>query len=261
MTSPTRFGPRFEGAVALVTGGLNGIGLAVVERLAAERCQVVIADLASEADGAAVAAGVGENACYIRLDVGSEADWTAAVSTIRQRFGRLDILVANAGVGGVGRVQDITLESWRRTMTVNLDGVFLATKHCADLLAETGARRRGGSSIINMSSSMGLNGLAQASAYSASKGGVRLFSKTTAVEFAQAGLPIRVNSIHPGFVRTPLLVAHSSAEDVAFYERETPMGRLAEVDEVAAAIAFLASEDASYMTGSELVVDGGYNAH
>ncbi|WP_221793424.1 SDR family NAD(P)-dependent oxidoreductase [Aquisediminimonas sediminicola] len=254
-------GPRFAGNVALVTGGLNGIGRAVVERLAAEGCQVVVADIMDQAAGEASLAEIGDKAVYLRLNVCVEAEWEAAAAMIATRFGRLDILVANAGVGGVSPVRDIKFESWRHTMSVNLDGVFLSTKHCMDLLAASGASRRGGSSIINMSSSMGLNGLANASAYSASKGGVRLFSKSTAVEFAQMKLPVRVNSIHPGFVRTPLLVANASAEDVAFYERETPVGRLAEVDEIAAAIAFLASEDASYMTGSELVVDGGYNAH
>lgn len=251
---------RFEGAVALVTGGLSGIGRAIVERLLAEGGSAVIADLLSAADAEATMASFGANAAYVQLDVGDEAGWGAAVETVTTRFGRLDILVANAGIGGVGRVQDVTLAEWHRTMRVNVDGVFLATKHCADLLAAAGGDRRGGASIVNISSIMGLVGLPQTSPYNASKGAVRLFTKATALEFAEAGVPIRVNSVHPGFVETPLLMRESDADAQAFYRSSTPMGRMAQSDEIAAAVLFLASTDASYMTGSELVVDGGFTA-
>ena len=155
---------------------------------------------------------------------------------------------------------DVSLEDWHRTLRVNLDGVFLATKYCADLLAEAGRDHRGGASIINISSIMGLVALPKAGPYNASKGGVRLLSKSTALEFAAAGLPIRVNSVHPGFVETPLLTGSSSADAIAFYTSGTPMGRMAQPSEIASVVAFLASDDASFMTGSELVVDGGWTA-
>jgi len=246
---------RLAGRVALVTGGLRGIGRATVERLLEEGASVMVADLDAAGDD-----GLGPNTAYVRLDVGDEDQWRAAVEAIRARFGRLDILVANAGIGGTGPIRTIALEDWHRTLRVNLDGVFLATKHCADLMAESGRDHRGGASIINISSIMGLVALAQAGPYNASKGAVRLLTKSTALEFAGAKLPIRVNSVHPGFVETPLLMETSNADALAFYTAGTPMGRMAQPSEIAAAIAFLASDDASFMTGSELVVDGGWTA-
>jgi len=246
---------RLAGRVALVTGGSRGIGRAVVERLLEEGASVMIADL-----GDVVADDLGPNAAYIRLDVGDEVQWRTAVDAVRTRFGRLDILVANAGIGGTGPIRDISLEDWHRTLRVNLDGVFLATKYCADLLAEAGVDHRGGASIVNISSIMGLVALPQAGPYIASKGGVRMLSKAAALEFAAAGLPIRVNSVHPGFVETSLLTGSSSADAIAFYISGTPMGRMALPSEIASVVAFLASDDASFMTGSELVVDGGWTA-
>jgi len=246
---------RLAGRVALVTGGSRGIGRAVVERLLEEGASVMIADL-----GDADSDDLGPNAAYIRLDVGDEVQWRVVVDTVRSRFGRLDILVANAGISGTGPIRDISLEDWHRTLRVNLDGVFLATKYCADLLAEAGVDHRGGASIINISSIMGLVALPQAGPYIASKGGVRMLSKSAALEFAAAGLPIRVNSVHPGFVETPLLTGSSSADAIAFYISGTPMGRMAQPSEIASVVAFLASDDASFMTGSELVVDGGWTA-
>jgi NAD(P)-dependent dehydrogenase (short-subunit alcohol dehydrogenase family) len=246
---------RLAGRVALVTGGLRGIGRAVTERLLEEGASVMVADLDAAGDPT-----LGPDTAYIRLDVGDEAQWVAAVEAVRARFGRLDILVANAGIGGTGPIRSITLEAWHQTLRVNLDGVFLATKHCADLLAEGGRDHRGGASIINMSSIMGLVALPEAGPYNASKGAVRLLTKSTALEFATAKLPIRVNSVHPGFVETPLLLDSSDADAVAFYKAGTPMGRMAQPSEIASVVAFLASDDASYMTGSELVVDGGWTA-
>jgi len=251
---------RLEGSVALVTGGLKGIGRAIVERLLAEGGSVMLADLASAEDAAGDLAALGGRAAYVRLDVGDEAAWPAAVTAIRERFGRLDILVANAGIGGTGPVRDVTLADWHKTMRVNVDGVFLAVNQCADLLAEAGQDRRGGSSIVTISSIMGLVGLAGAGPYNASKGAVRLFTKAVALEFASGKVPIRANSVHPGFVETPLLMQSSAADQLAFYTGSTPLGRMAQPAEIAAAVAFLASDDASYMTGSELVVDGGYTA-
>ncbi len=246
---------RLAGRVALVTGGLRGIGQATVERLLHEGASVVVADLDESPDGA-----LGQNSSYVRLDVGDEGQWQATVAAIQAQFGRLDILVANAGIGGTGPIREITLEDWHRTLRVNLDGVFLATKHCADLLAQSGRNHRGGASIINISSIMGLVALPGAGPYNASKGGVRLLTKSTALEFAASKLPIRVNSVHPGFVETPLLMATSDANALAFYTAGTPMGRMAQPSEIASAVAFLASDDASFMTGSEMVVDGGWTA-
>lgn len=248
---------RLQGRVALVTGGLKGIGRAVVDRFLDEGASVMIADLPATAVGADMSA---DRIGYVQLDVGDEEAWPAAIDAIRTRFGRLDILVANAGTSGNARVQEMTLEQWHRTMRVNSDGVFLSTKFCADLLAEGGRNWRGGAAIVNISSIMGLVGLPHVSAYNASKGAVRLFTKSTALGFIADKLPIRANSVHPGFVETPLLMGTSEKEAIAFFTGSTPMARLAQPSEIAAAVAFLASDDASYMTGSELVVDGGYTA-
>lgn len=251
---------RLEGSVALVTGGLKGIGRAVVERFLAEGASVALADLPSAGEAAADMALLGEKAFYLSLDVGDEGGWDAAVAAIRDRFGRLDILVANAGIGGTGPTRDLTLADWHKTMRVNVDGVFLAVRHCMDLLGESGDDRPGGSSIVVISSIMGIVALPQAAPYNSSKGAVRLFTKAIALEFAAAKTPIRANSVHPGFVETPLLMSTSGQAEIDFYTASTPLGRMARPAEIAAVVAFLASDDASYMTGSEVVVDGGYTA-
>lgn len=264
---------RLAGRVALVTGALKGIGLACVERFLAEGARVILTDLAAEgtAEPEGVLARLGADACYIRLDVAEAMDWLAALPRIRAAFGRLDIAVANAGVDCTGAVEDITLAAWRRIMGVNVDGVFLTVKTLTPLLAETGASTPAGSSIVIVSSIMGLVGMSEVSPYNTSKGAVRLFAKSVGLEFAEKRTPIRVNSVHPGFVRTPLLEAGmdrwaarpgapSAADLIAGVAASTPNGRVGEPGEIAAAIAFLASDDASYMTGSELVVDGGWTA-
>jgi len=251
---------RLVGRVALVTGGLKGIGRAIVERFIEEGAAVMIADLPEAEDVQADLAALGEKAAYVRLDVTDESAWPDTIAAIRARFARLDILVANAGIGGTGPIEDMTMETWRRTLSINLDGVFLATKHCAGMMAICGRDWRGGASIINIASIMGIVALPQAGPYNASKGAVRLLTKANALEFAAAKKPIRVNSVHPGFVETPLLIETSDQAAIDFYTGSTPMGRLAQPSEIAATVAFLASDDASYMTGSELVVDGGYTA-
>jgi len=264
---------RLEGRVALISGGLRGIGLAIGERYVAEGAAVVFADL-TPADDPLVAATLGRlgaAASYLRLDVAREADWQAAEGTTRKRHGRLDILVNNAGTDLTGAVETIDYAAWRRIMSINVDGVFLGTKTFTALLAETGATTRFGSSVINISSIMGLVGYSETSAYNASKGAVRLFSKSIAIEFATKRTPIRVNSIHPGFVKTPLLeagmqnwvalgMAEKAQDLIDALAAATPNGRIAEPSEIAGAAFFLASDDSSYCTGSELVIDGGWTA-
>jgi NAD(P)-dependent dehydrogenase (short-subunit alcohol dehydrogenase family) len=202
--------------------------------------------------------------------VTSEADWAMLAAHMEAR-GACHILVNNAGTDLTGAVESLSLEAWRKIMAVNVDGVFLGTRALVPLMARSGADVAGGASVINVSSIMGLVGYSEVSAYNASKGAVRLFTKGIAVEFAQKRMPIRANSLHPGFVRTPLLnagfqrwvdkgFAEKPEDLVAAMEAATPNGRLAEPEELAGPAAFLASADASYMTGAELVIDGGWTA-
>jgi NAD(P)-dependent dehydrogenase (short-subunit alcohol dehydrogenase family) len=264
---------RLKGRVAFVTGGLRGIGLATVERYVAEGASVVISDLdpADSAAAAGVIERLGPSASYIAANVTGEDDWKRASDLVRDRHGKLHILVNNAGTDLTGPVETLALADWRKIMAINVDGVFLGTRQFVPLMAESGVDVRGGASIINISSIMGLVGYADTSAYNASKGAVRLFTKAIAVEFATKRMPIRANSIHPGFVLTPLL--HAGFQrwvDKGFAEKPqdlidtmaetTPVGRLADPAEIAGAAYFLASDDSSYMTGSEVVVDGGWTA-
>jgi NAD(P)-dependent dehydrogenase (short-subunit alcohol dehydrogenase family) len=264
---------RLAGRVALVSGALRGIGLAIAERFVAEGAAVILADLADRgaSDVETTLVRLGRAASYVQLDVAQEAAWQQAEQRARADHGRLDILVNNAGVDCTGAVETLEFAAWRRIMSINVDGVFLGTKTCTPLLAQSGKLTPFGSSIINISSIMGLVGYADTSAYNAGKGAVRLFTKAVAIEFAQKRTPIRVNSIHPGFVRTPLLeigmrkwVALGMAENAQVLidgiANATPNGRLAEASEIAGAAYFLASDDSSYCTGSELVVDGGWTA-
>jgi NAD(P)-dependent dehydrogenase (short-subunit alcohol dehydrogenase family) len=264
---------RLTGRVDLVSGGLRGIGLAIATRFLGEGAAVVLSDL-DAADSPAVAqvlAGLGAGASYVSANVASEEDWGRVEAEIRARHGALHILVNNAGIDLTGAVETLELAAWRRIMAINVDGVFLGVKTLVPLLAESGAAIPGGASIINVSSIMGLVGFSEVSAYNASKGAVRLFTKGIAVEFAAKKMPIRANSLHPGFVKTPLLnagfqrwvdkgFAEKPEDLVAAMEGATPIGRLADPDELAGPALFLASSDASYMTGAELVIDGGWTA-
>lgn len=264
---------RLTGRVAFVSGGLRGIGLACAERFLAEGAEVVLSDLdAADSEIATeVMARLGQAASYIQANVTREEDWQRARDAVQDRHGRLHILVNNAGTDLTGPVETLSMESWRRIMDINVDGVFLGVKTFVPMMTESGKEVKGGASIINVSSIMGLVGYNEVSAYNASKGAVRMFTKGIAIEFAQKRMPIRANSLHPGFVVTPLLQAGFQRwVDSGFAEKKqdlmdavsgaTPMGRLAEPSELAAGAFFLASADSAYMTGAELVMDGGWTA-
>lgn len=264
---------RLKGKVAFVSGGLRGIGLACVERFLAEGAEVVLSDLdAPDSEHArAVVGRLGQAATYVQANVTREEDWQRARDTVIERHGKLHVLVNNAGIDLTGAVETLAYESWRRIMDINVDGVFLGVKTFVPLLAESGKDVKGGTSIVNVSSIMGLVGFNEVSPYNASKGAVRLFTKGIAVEFAQKKMPIRANSLHPGFVVTPLLnegfqrwvekgFAAQPQDLIDMMASQTPVGRLADPAELAGGVFFLASEDSSYMTGAELVIDGGWTA-
>ena len=264
---------RLKGRVAFVSGGLRGIGLACVERFLAEGAEVVLSDLdaADSEVAASTMARLGQAASYVQANVTREEDWQRARNLVTERHGKLHILVNNAGTDLTGPVETLDMKDWRRIMDINVDGVFLGVKTFTPLMAESGRQVKGGSSIINVSSIMGLVGYSEVSAYNASKGAVRLFTKGIAVEFAHKKMPIRANSLHPGFVVPPLLkegfqrwVDKGVADDpqvlVDAMCAQTPLGRLADPAELASGVFFLASEDSAYMTGAELVIDGGWTA-
>lgn len=264
---------RLQGRVALITGGLRGIGLAIAERYAAEGAKVIITDLdvPDSALATKTLTRLGDGASYHRSNVTEEAEWEKLRDQVKAQHGKLHILVNNAGTDLTGPVESLTMEGWRRIMSINVDGVFLGTKHFVPLMAESGNDFRGGASIINISSIMGIVGYNEVSAYNASKGAVRMFTKGIAVEFAAKKTPIRANSIHPGFVMTPLMeagfkrwvekgFAEKTEDLVETMAATTPVGRLADPSEIAGAAYFLASEDSSYVTGAEIVVDGGWTA-
>lgn len=249
---------RLEGRIALITGAASGIGLATARRFVEEGATVVLADRDQVRQAAALAGlpdGDGPHRAIV-LDVTREEDWCRTIDDISSRFGRLDILVNNAGFGRFRAIADTTLAEWRAILAVNLDSVFLGTRHALPLLAASG---RG--AIVNMSSIRGLVAGPNAGAYSAAKAGVRLFTKVTALECAAAGNGVRVNSVHPGHVETPLTAPAYADPDLARgFLAETPLGRFGQPQEIANAILFLASDEASYMTGAELTLDGGLTA-
>jgi NAD(P)-dependent dehydrogenase (short-subunit alcohol dehydrogenase family) len=264
---------RLTDRVAFISGGLRGIGLACVERFLDEGAQVVLSDLdAPDSEMAqTIMARLGQAASYVQANVTIEEDWLRARDWVRQRHGKLHVLVNNAGIDMTGPVEGLAMEGWRRIMAINVDGVFLGVKTFVPMMAESGADVRGGASIINVSSIMGLVGYTDTSAYNASKGAVRMFTKSIAVEFATKQMPIRANSLHPGFVVTPLLhegfqrwvdkgAAEKPQDLIDSVAAQTPMGRLAAPEELASGAFFLASADSAYMTGAELVMDGGWTA-
>jgi cyclopentanol dehydrogenase len=248
---------RLDGKVALISGGARGQGATESQLFAREGAKVVIGDILDEAGQKVVSEirATGGEATYVHLDVTQENHWRAAIDTAVQRYGTLSILVNNAGILLRKSIEETTVEEWDRIMAINLKGVFLGTKHAIPAL-----RRAGGGSIINISSTAGLVGSpGGTSAYIASKGGVRLFTKATAIQHAKDN--IRCNSVHPGPVATEMI--RDTLEDPELWAqrlRRLPMGRAATTDDVAYGVLFLASDESSYMTGSELVIDGGTTA-
>jgi 3alpha(or 20beta)-hydroxysteroid dehydrogenase len=247
---------RFEGKTVLITGGAHGIGAAIARAFAVAGASVVIGDIddaAGRAVQAEIAAAGGESPCVVHLDVTSEADWQEAIGRTLQRYGRLDVLVNNAGLGPAPTpIELCTVQAWDRIMAVNARGVFLGTKHAIPPM-----RAGGGGSIVNVSSIAALGqGTLMEAAYAASKGAVRTFTKVIAAQYARDG--IRCNSVHPGPIDGGML--HVVLSDSTKLERRLsriPMGRLGRVDEVVAGVLFLASDESSYTTGTELTIDGG----
>ncbi len=242
---------RFDGRVALVTGGASGIGKATALRIASEGGAVAIADVQEQSGGEVVSEieQGGGKAAFVRLDVTSEKDWADAIEAVVSRFGRLDILVNNAGIGDTEPLEVTSLDTWDKVVAVTQTSVFLGMKAAAEALKATGK-----GSVVNISSMYGIVGSGVSPAYHAAKGAVRLLTKTTALGWAKEG--VRVNSVHPGFIDTPIL----GDTDRDMLIASTPMGRLGRAEEMAALIAFVASDDASFATGAEFVADGGVTA-
>ena len=248
---------RLEGKVALISGGARGMGAAEARLFAREGARVAIGDVLEEEGRRVVEqiSEIGGRAIFLPLDVTSESQWDSAIAATVREFGKLDVLVNNAGIGGAGTVEDTSVEDWDRVMAVNAKGVFLGTKAAIPEL-----RRAGGGSIINISSQLGLVGTDISSPqYQASKGAVRIFTKSTAIQYAAQG--IRANSVHPGPINTPMTESSRIIpERYQLMLSRIPLGRYGESDDVAYGVLFLASDESSFMTGSELVIDGGWTA-
>src|SRR5215472_12119260 len=252
---------QVEGKVAIVTGGASGIGAACAATLAREGARLIITDL-DEPGGRAVAQAIGDaagDAMYLHQDVSVEEGWPEIIDTAERRFGRLDVMVANAGIGILCKAVEMSLADWRRQTAVNLDGVFLSVKYAVPAM-----RRAGGGSIIIMSSVAGLRGSAGLAGYCATKGGVRLFAKAVAMECAAADDGIRVNTVHPGVIDTPIWtkIPASTGSNEPIDPNEianagVPLRRAGQAQDIANGVLFLASHASSYMTGAELVIDGG----
>lgn len=253
---------RVANKTVVVTGGGKGIGEACCRRLAEEGARVAVADIddgAAERVAEAIRGGGGDAAAW-HLDVAVEEDWISTLGGIHAHFGSIDALVNNAGIAGANKPTDtLTRDEWEAVMAVNVTGVFLGTKHVLPYL-----RERGRGSVVNLSSIYGIIGAGDIPPYHASKGAVRLMTKNDAITYAAEG--IRFNSVHPGYIWTPLVedLARDSGADPANFRRELdarhPLGHVGEPDDIAFGVVYLVSEESRFMTGSELVIDGGYTA-
>jgi len=264
---------RLDGKVAFISGAARGIGAATARLMVEAGAKVAIADVLDERgrETAQTIAGTGEAAVYLHLDVTREEDWTAAIAATVARFEGLDILVNNAGLFLGKGIEEASLEEWQRLCAVNLTGVFLGTKQALPALRERARLSPHGSAIVNLASIAGLVGSQLDPLYSMTKGGVTLFTKSAALEFARKGYRVRVNSIHPGVIQTDMgdqtfvsRARNLGTNDVEAARRlalsNHPIGRLGVPDDIAKGIVFLASDDAAFMTGAGLVVDGGLTA-
>ncbi len=247
---------RLAGKVALISGGARGMGATEARVFVQEGAKVVIGDILEE-EGRQTEAAINEGGgecVFVRLDVTDELAWAEAVATAVNRFGKLDILVNNAGIGIVNNVEDTTAEEWDLVMDINAKGVFLGSKAAIPALREAG-----GGSIVNISSIAGITG-GRTSSYAASKGAVRLLTKSTAIQYAHDG--IRCNSVHPGVIETPMTLPIMLDTEAGREQHAArhPMGRIGQPEDIAYGVLFLASDEASFMTGSELIIDGGLTA-
>jgi NAD(P)-dependent dehydrogenase (short-subunit alcohol dehydrogenase family) len=261
---------RLDGKVALISGAARGIGAETAKLMIEAGAQVAIGDVLDER-GREMARSLGNDALYQHLDVTREEDWQAAIATTAARFGGLDILVNNAGMFLGKGIEEATVDEWHRLCAVNLTGVFLGTKLAVPALRERAANSAHGSAIVNLASIAGLVGSQLDPLYSMTKGGVTLFTKSAALEFARKGYRIRVNSIHPGVIQTDMgeqtfaaRARHHGTNDTDAARNVAlathPIGRLGVPNDIAKGIVFLASDDAGFMTGAGLVVDGGLTA-
>jgi NAD(P)-dependent dehydrogenase (short-subunit alcohol dehydrogenase family) len=260
---------KLDGKVALVTGAASGIGKGCALRMAEEGGLVIATDIDTQLGEGCMQDIVrkGGNAHFLRHDVADEDNWISVIAETKARFGRLDILVNNAGIAIAGPITDLSLADWKRQMGINLDGVFLGTKHGLPLM-----RAGGGGSIINIASTVALTGSGNMPSYSATKGGVRAFTKSVALQCAGLKDGVRVNAIYPGIIDTPVYgkfegapqhgdgganTKHISRDPEALSARVVPLGVPGQPEDIAAGVIYLASDEARYVTGAELVIAGG----
>ena len=251
---------RVAGKVAFITGGASGFGRQCAVRLAEQGASLVVTDI-DEAGARETVELVGGETLVCRLDVVEDRQWHQVMERALERFGQVDVVVNSAGVGfATDNIENISDETWDTVIDINLTGTFLGCQHAVRVM-----KQNNGGSIINLSSVLGIRGDAESLAYCASKGGVRLLTKSVAVHCGEQGLGIRCNSIHPGYMRTPMVQAwFDGLEDSSEVERRLiarhPIGRLGDADDIAHMIVYLASDESRFVTGAEMVVDGGFTA-